>query len=140
MGRHGGDLCPDINQEAMLAVAWGQAVILQRHLESDAANLLAPTASGDDDKPPPDDLLQIALQHKDVNVVQTLLDFTADPTNLVLDELFKEEFDRYPLPETKGLWLKPKVTLTLTLTPTLTLTLTLTLTRCANGPSSAWRG
>jgi hypothetical protein len=30
----------------MLAVAWGQAVILQRHLESDAANLLAPTASG----------------------------------------------------------------------------------------------
>ena len=101
--------CPDINQEAMLAVAWGQAVILQRHLESDAANLLAPTASEDDDKPPPDDLLQIALQHKDVNVVQTLLDFSADPTHVVLDELFKEEFDRYPLPETKGLWLKPKV-------------------------------
>ena len=101
--------CPDINQEAMLAVAWGQAVILQRHLESDAANLLAPTQTVDDDKPPPDDLLQIALQHKDVNVVQTLLDFTADPTNLVLDELFKEEFDRYPLAETKGLWLKPKI-------------------------------
>ena len=37
--------CPDINQEAMLAVAWGQAVILQRHLESDAANLLARPAS-----------------------------------------------------------------------------------------------
>ena len=45
----------------------GQAVILQRHLESDAANLLAPSASpskGEPDKPPPDDLLQIALQHK----------------------------------------------------------------------------
>jgi hypothetical protein len=44
----------------------------------------------------------------------------------VLDELFKEEFDRYPLPETRGLWLKPKVTLTLSLalTPTPALTLT----------------
>ena len=81
----------------------------QLEAESDAANLLAPTASEDDDKPPPDDLLQIALQHKDVNVVQTLLDFSADPTHVVLDELFKEEFNRYPLPETKGLWLKPKV-------------------------------
>ena len=52
----------------------------------------------------------------------------------MLDELFKEEFDRYPLPETKALWLKPKVTLTLSLaltptpTPTPTLTVTLTLT------------
>ena len=27
----------------MLAVAWGESVILQRHLESDAANLLAPS-------------------------------------------------------------------------------------------------
>ena len=42
-------------------------------------------------------------------MVQTLLDFSADPTHVVLDELFKEEFNRYPLPETKGLWLKPKV-------------------------------
>ena len=61
----------------MLAVAWGQAVILQRHLESDAANLLAPTASEDDDKPPPDDLLQIALQHRDVGVVRVARIFKA---------------------------------------------------------------
>ena len=27
----------------MLAVAWGESVILQRHLESDAANLLTPS-------------------------------------------------------------------------------------------------
>ena len=42
---------------------------------------------------PPDDLLQIALQHQDVEVVRTLLAFTAGPANIVMDELFKEEFN-----------------------------------------------
>ena len=61
--------CPNISQEAMLAVAWGETVILQQHLEKNAANLLTPStiqpSEGDADaKPPPDDLLQIALQRK----------------------------------------------------------------------------
>ena len=49
---------------------------------------------------PPDDLLQIALQHQDVEVVRTLLAFTAGPANIVMDELFKEEFNavRRPRP------------------------------------------
>ena len=37
--------CPDINQEAMLAVAWGEAVILQRHLEESAAVRRLPPTS-----------------------------------------------------------------------------------------------
>ena len=36
----------------MLAVAWGESVILQRHLESDAANLLAPSVGKPTDATP----------------------------------------------------------------------------------------
>ena len=88
--------CPDINQEAMLAVAWGESVILQRHLESDAANLLAHTVGKptdfNPDARPPDDLLQIALQRGDVGVVRTLLDFTSEPSHVIMDELFQASY------------------------------------------------
>ena len=105
--------CPNISQEAMLAVAWGEPVILQRHLENDRDHLLEPENKPDDEKggkdgaPQRQDLLQIALQRQDVEVVRTLLNFDAEPSRIAMDELFMEKFDRYPVRETKGMWKPP---------------------------------
>ena len=106
--------CPNISQEAMLAVAWGEPVILQRHLANDRDHLLEPENKPDDDVleggkevPQRQDLLQIALQRQDVEVVRTLLNFDAEPSRIVMDELFMEKFDRYPVRETKGMWKPP---------------------------------
>jgi hypothetical protein len=103
--------CPEINQEAMLAVAWGDAVILQRLLENAAESLLdtvAKKGQAATEGKRADDLLQIALQHCDVEVVRTLLGFKAEPSHVVMDELFQEKFNRYPVKETDGLWRKAK--------------------------------
>ena len=40
-------------------------------------------------------------------MVQTLLDFTAEPRHVVMDELFQEKFNRYPIKETAELWKVP---------------------------------
>ena len=96
--------CPNINQEAMLAVAWGEAVILQRHLESNAVKLLTPESKpgADDDA----DLLQIALQRQDVDVVSMLLKFDElNSSRVVMDELFMEKFNRYPVKDTRDMWM-----------------------------------
>ena len=132
--------CPDVNQEALCAVAWAEPALLRRCLETDAKNLLdrkKELASGlrwleVADEPPsgvrltnarlseklseklnftkaewkrfgiealrmdhyvangdsffvPDDtemqvdLLQVALAHKDVKVVRTLISFAREP-------------------------------------------------------------
>ena len=53
------------------------------------------------------DLLQIALQRQDVEVVRTLLTFDAEPSRIVMDELFMEKFNRYPVRDTRGMWKLP---------------------------------
>ena len=55
-------------------------------------------------KRPCDDLLQIALQQQDVEVVRTLLEYTAEPSHVVMDELFQERFNHYAINETSGMW------------------------------------
>ena len=46
----------------------------------------------------------MALSRGDVNVVRTILLYAKEPSNVVIDDLFTEKFNRYALSATKGLW------------------------------------
>jgi len=131
--------CPNISQEAELAVAWGDSTLLQRYLEQDSYQVLKEQGGDDDSDDPPlspaegtsrgtspdgissrkgglsprgvkkrpcDDLLQIALQQQDVEVVRTLLEYTAEPSHVIMDELFQERFNHYAINETSGMWVR----------------------------------
>lgn len=117
--------CPNVKEEALLAVKWKEPVILQQHLQDHAQDLLArrkkeppertsnadggADADDDDDAAPMNevDLLQVALTRvggADVSVVRTILSYIPEPVNVTMDELFHKSFNRYPVEETNGKW------------------------------------
>ena len=69
--------CPDINEEALLSVVWGEPAFLQMKLEEAAGEILHMRGGEREDARERKDLLQLALLRKDVPVVETILRFSA---------------------------------------------------------------
>ncbi len=86
--------CPNVNEELLLSVVWGEPGILQQKLEESQASAAALGEGAVVDKERRD-LLELAMARKDVPVARTLLAFMNEPTFLTLDHLFEERFNRY---------------------------------------------
>ena len=94
--------CPNVKEEALLAIKWKEPVVLRQHLQEHAGDLLGTTGvSGELN------LLQTALTRPggaDLSVVRTILGYVSEPGGLLMDALFDRAFNRYPVAETKGMW------------------------------------
>ena len=44
--------------------------------------------------------------NQDVEVVRTLLEYTAEPSHVIMDDLFQERFNHYAINETSGMWVR----------------------------------
>lgn len=100
--------CPDVKQEALLAVKWKNPDILRKHLLDDSQAVLTRDENKAKDETKEDvDVLQVALSRPggaDTSVVRTILTYVAEPTGITMDNLFHKSFDRYPVEETRGKW------------------------------------
>ena len=95
--------CPDVNEEALLSVVWGEPAFLQEKLEEAAGEILyireKPGAAKQRK-----DLLQLGLLLKDTPVVNTILRFTQSPSFVTMNDLFIVPHNRYPVARTEKLW------------------------------------
>lgn len=99
--------CPNVSQEALLAVSWGEPSILQQQLDTHSVKILqaqklAAASQGEKHT----DLLQLALTRHDAPVVSTLLQFIPSPMFVEIDRLFESKFNRYPTRDDRHLWTK----------------------------------
>lgn len=102
--------CPNVKEEALLAIKWKEPAVLKQHLHESASLVLSNSKmnlseQGEqaNDKV---DVLQVALTRPggaDISVVRTILDYVSEPM-VRMDDLFHKSFDRYPVAETKGMW------------------------------------
>ena len=101
--------CPNMQEEALLAIKWNETVMLQRML-AERRHLTAPNLIQDKFNRNPEtiSLLQVALTNGDVETLRTLLNFIAVPVAVVMDELFSKKFNRYPIKATKNMWYDPR--------------------------------
>ena len=88
--------CPDVNQEALLAVAWAEPAILRRKLEEGTEALLGRKDTTRQQVEV--DLFQVALMFGDVDVMSVVLEYVSEPFNVQCNNLFVDKFCRYRAP------------------------------------------
>ena len=97
--------CPNVSQEALLAVSWGEPSILQQQLDVHSEKILsAQKLAAKNGEKHTTDLLQLALLRQDTAVVDTLLRFIPSPAYIEIDRLFESKFNRYSTRDTRDLW------------------------------------
>ena len=96
--------CPNMYQEALLAVSWGEPVILKHQLENNGPAIFDSTRAVDNDSPATKNLLTVALMRGVVDVVRIVMAHFDQPRLVVPDDLFVTEFNRYPYNDTIHLW------------------------------------
>jgi hypothetical protein len=90
--------CPNLQQEALLAVSWGEPVILEQQLERHGRRILEKGAAKEDSSDasrPELDLLYVALMRGVAPVVSILMSHFESPSSVWMDALFVSSQNRY---------------------------------------------